>query len=103
VLRVVIARPDQGTVSLKGFMLIGAFFLNKSNGGNLVCLLLASTMMLSQKHDEWLSNLRHELTEGSNVDGVESLSPTARLTVFGQNEEGTRIFWDLSPHRLPSP
>lgn len=95
VLHVIVAEPDQGEVLLKHAMPIDLFFSVKGDGRQQVCLLIASYVEPEAEQREWQRRTRDELIGRVMTDYPGVLTPTTRIAVFGNQDDGTRLFLDL--------
>ncbi len=93
---VVMARPNQGEVHLKGYVPLAGFTLARDDGAPEACLVLLSRLTLTAEHRSWLDETRADWVGAAKSAGADLSSPTIRCAVYGVDEVGVRNVWDLS-------
>lgn len=95
VLHIIVAEPDQGEVLLKHGLPIGAFFSVTADGRQQVCLLIASYVEQTEEQHELQRSIRDVLISRAETDHPGMITQTTRISVFGNQDDGTRLFLDL--------
>ena len=93
---VVLARPDQGQVDLRGFELVHSFTLAGEDAAPEACLLLHSRHSLTPENRAWLDEERARAIERAQSTGMDVSSPTIRGAITAFEVSGTCNVWDLS-------
>lgn len=95
VLQVIVAKPDQGEVLLQHALPIGFFFSRREDGEQQVCLLIASYVENNEDDRHWQRQTRDEVIKRVSDTNFESMASTSRMSVFGHQNDGVRVFWDF--------
>jgi hypothetical protein len=88
---VFVARPNQGTLNLRGFFPLIGYTL----GNGEVCLVAAAALKLPTEVDQELAEQRRIFREELRRRGV-APAPSIRAGRYGTTDDGIRTIWDLA-------
>jgi hypothetical protein len=97
---VVVARPDQGWIELRGLRPFDGFTLRDGR----VLLLVASVDAVLDEQNQMVDAAISEAVRRMSEQGVDLSGDRAlRMLVIGNNAEGDRFVWDgaVRPNHLP--